>query len=43
MRVIRKGWGFLNTQFWSNEICTYFVAKITNSVFWRYHKFNFAI
>jgi hypothetical protein len=33
MGVMGKGFSFLNTQFWSNDRCKYFVAETTNFVF----------
>jgi hypothetical protein len=33
MKVLSKGFSFLNTKFWSNDRCKYFVEKTTNFVF----------
>jgi hypothetical protein len=39
MGVLRNGFSFLNTQFWSGDRCRYFVVETTNFVFFKYHKF----
>jgi hypothetical protein len=33
MGDLGKGFSFLDTQFWSNDRCKYFVAKIIDSIF----------
>jgi hypothetical protein len=33
MGVLEKEFSFLNTEFWSNDRCRYFVIETTNSIF----------